>query len=247
MTARMTHVTRFHFPATKTYTKQTSVITRVLAAGFIAGIVSGLFVAALQHVTTTPLILTAEIYEVGGEAAQRGLSTLTQSALLHRTINTSLSTIALSMGYALILLAVMLLSEEKIDAYRATLWAACAFAATGLSAGLELAPQLPGSAETALHDRQIWWLTNAALSASGLYLVIKIDPIPIKIVGLALIVAPHFFAPHPATPESHMPAELAARFAAASLSVQALSWLLAGALAGAIFQLLNSQNNETRR
>ena len=244
MIARMTRVTRFRSPATKTRTKQTSVITRVLATGLIAGIVAGLFVAAIQHVTTTPLILTAEIYEVGGEATQTGASMLTQSALLHRTFNTSLSTIALSMGYALILLAVMLLTEEKIDAYRATIWGACAFAATGLSAGLELAPQLPGAAETALHDRQIWWLANAALSALGLYLLIKTDPVLVKIFGLALILAPHFFAPIPAAPESHVPAELAAKFAAASLSVQALSWLLAGALAGGIYQLLGRHNNE---
>ena len=246
MIARMTRVTPCRSPATKTRTKQTSVITRVLATGLIAGIVAGLFVAAIQHVTTTPLILTAEIYEVGGEAAQNGVSALTQSALFHRTLNTSLSTIALSMGYALILLAVMLLSEETIDAYRATLWAACAFAATGLSAGLELAPQLPGAAETALHDRQIWWLANAVMTAFGLYLLIKIDPVIYKIFGLALIVAPHFFAPFPATPESHVPAELAARFAAASLSVQALSWILAGALAGAIYQLLAHYKDEAR-
>ena len=222
-------------------------ITRVLATGLIAGIVAGLFVAALQHVTTTPLILTAEIYEVGGEAARGDASTLSQSALFHRTLNTSLSTIALSMGYALILLAGMLLSEEKIDAYRATIWGACAFAATGLSAGLELAPQLPGAAETALHDRQIWWLANAVLTALGLFLLIKTDAVLLKIFGLALILAPHFFAPIPAVPESHVPAELAARFAAASLSIQALSWLIAGACAGGIYQLLGSHNNEARR
>ena len=66
----------------------------------------------------------------------------------------------------------------------------------------------------------------------------RLDSTAAKIVGVALIVAPHFFAPQPATPESTAPAELAARFAAASLAVQAISWALAGALAGLVWRLL---------
>ncbi|MBM3625071.1 MAG: cobalt transporter, partial [Alphaproteobacteria bacterium] len=46
---------------------------------------------------------------------------------------------------------------------------------------------------------------------------------------------------HPATPESMAPAELAARFAASSLAVQAISWALAGALAGLVWRLLSHE------
>jgi len=38
-------------------------ITRVLAAGLLAGLIAGLAVAALQSFTTTPLILQAEVFE----------------------------------------------------------------------------------------------------------------------------------------------------------------------------------------
>ena len=62
-----------------------------------------------------------------------------------------------------------------------------------------------------------------------------------KIVGVALIILPQFFAPQPATPESTVPAELAARFAASSLAVQAVSWALAGALVGLVWRLLSRE------
>ena len=38
-------------------------VTRVLTVSILAGLLAGLIVAALQHVTTTPLILKAETYE----------------------------------------------------------------------------------------------------------------------------------------------------------------------------------------
>jgi predicted cobalt transporter CbtA len=59
-----------------------------------------------------------------------------------------------------------------------------------------------------------------------------------------LLIAPHLFTPTPATPESTVPAELAARFAAASLAVQAVSWILAGAMAGMAFRALTQDEED---
>lgn len=42
-------------------------LTRMMAAGLMAGVVSGLFVSALQQFTTVPLILQAETYERAGD------------------------------------------------------------------------------------------------------------------------------------------------------------------------------------
>ena len=41
-------------------------LTRIMAAGLLAGVVSGLFVSGMQQVTTVPLILQAEAYERAG-------------------------------------------------------------------------------------------------------------------------------------------------------------------------------------
>jgi cobalt transporter subunit CbtA len=221
------------------------VIARLLAAGLVAGVVAGLAVAALQHATTTPLILAAEVYE----AAQHAHDAAAEHAGpalegLRRTAATSVATIAVSIGYALILLAGMVFAGERIDARRAALWGACAFAATGLATSLGLAPQLPGAAETDLAGRQLWWIGAAVSTGAGLYALLRLDAIAARIAGVVLIVAPHFFWPTLAAPESTVPAELAARFAAASLTVQAVSWVLAGALAGLVWSVIFQDHTE---
>jgi cobalt transporter subunit CbtA len=221
------------------------VIARLLAAGLIAGVVAGLAVAGLQHFTTTPLILAAEVYEAAQHARDAAEAAAPAFEGLRRTAATSLATVAVSTGYALILLAGMLFSGDSIGPRRAALWGACAFAATGLATSLGLAPQLPGAAETDLAGRQIWWFTTAAATGAGLFALLRLEAAPMKLLGAALIFAPHFFWPTPATPESTVPAELAARFAASSLAVQAVSWVLAGALAGLVWSLGSRDETET--
>lgn len=215
-------------------------IARVLTTGLIAGLVAGLAVAALQHFTTTPLILAAEVYETA-QHAHEGADAGPALSGLSRTAATGVATIAVSIGYALILLAAMLLSGDAIAPRRAALWGACAFAATGLATSLGLAPQLPGMAETELVARQIWWLATALATGAGLFALLRLDSAVAKIAGVLLTIAPQFFAPQPATPESTAPAELAARFAASSLAVQAISWALAGALVGLVWRLLSRE------
>jgi cobalt transporter subunit CbtA len=214
------------------------VIQRVLAIGLIAGLVAGLAIAALQHVTTTPLILAAEVYETAQHGHQEPASEGWKPAEgFERTAATSVADIATASGYALILLALMLVAGDAIEPRRAVAWAACAFAATGLATGLGLAPQLPGAAETDLAMRQLWWVATAAATGLGLFALLRRDEWVAKVIGAALIAAPHLIgAPNPATPQSTVPAELAARFAASSLSVQAATWILAGALAGVLWR-----------
>ncbi len=223
-------------------------LARVLAAGLLAGLVAGLAIAALQHVTTTPLILAAEVYEAAQHAHEAAAEAGWKPAEgLERTAATSVATIATAAGYALTLLALMLFSGERIEPKRAALWAACGFAATGLATGLGLAPQLPGAAETQLALRQIWWVGTAVATGAGLFALLRLEALAAKATGVALILAPHLVgAPQPAAPQSTVPAELAARFAASSLAVQAATWLLAG-LCVALFWGLFTQETETVR
>jgi cobalt transporter subunit CbtA len=240
-TLRMTRVMRFPFPATDA-TPAHAVLQRLLVVGLVAGLVAGLAVAALQHLTTTPLIVAAEVFEHARhaqKAAAFGAAAHEEFAQspAQRTLSTSLAAAVTCVGYALILLALMLFAHKTIDARRAALWGACAFAATGLATGLGLAPQLPGAAETDLVGRQIWWLATAALTGAGLFALLNMQAVWAKALGAALLLAPHFYgAPQPAAPESTVPAELAARFTAASLTTQAVAWVLAGALAGLLWQ-----------
>ncbi len=218
------------------------VLSRVLMVGLLAGLIAGLAIAALQHVTTTPLIRAAEVYETAQHnhetAAAPEAPAWEPAEGFERTAATSIATVATTVGYAFILLALLLAANEPIEPKRAMSWGVCAFLATGLATGLGLAPQLPGAAETDLVGRQLWWLSTAALTGGGLYALLRLEPLFAKLAGLVMIVAPHIVgAPQPATPESTVPAELAARFAAASLTLHALTWILAALLVGVLWRL----------
>jgi len=232
------------------------VIQRLLAVGLLAGLLAGLAVAALQHVTTTPLILAAEVYETAAEQAHAGAEAHEHehehepahahawepAPGLERTAATSVATGVTAIGYAFVLLALMLLSGEKIEPKRAALWGACAFASTGLATSLGLAPELPGSAAGDLAARQLWWIATAASTGAGLFALLRVERPAVKALGVALIIAPHLIgAPQPPAPESTAPAELAARFAAASLAIHALTWILVGAAVGFVWRFLGER------
>lgn len=237
-------------------------VNRVLAVSLLAGLLAGLLIAALQHVTTTPLILKAESYEAALSAASPTLAGFRDSApagearlfLAHgghgdgseaewkprdgfqRTAITSLVTIATAVGFAALLLGGMIAANERIDDRRALVWAVCGFLAFGLAPAIGLAPELPGSAAADLVHRQIWWIATALCTAAGLFLFLRMEAPWLRALALPLILAPHLVgAPHPAGPESRVPAEIAAHFAALSLGVQAALWLATGLAVGLLW------------
>jgi cobalt transporter subunit CbtA len=225
------------------------VIHRVLAIGLIAGFAAGLAIAALQHVSTTPLILAAEVYEAAQHAhdAADAAEGWSPAPGVQRLVATSLATVGLAVGYALMLLAAMLIAAEEIAPSRALVWACGGFAATGLATSFGLAPQLPGAAEADLAARQLWWVGTALATAGGLYALLRREEVTAKAIGIVLLLAPHLYgAPQAARPESTVPAELAARFAAASIGVQAVLWCLVGALVGVLWRRLAPPATEAR-
>ncbi|CAH1663439.1 CbtA family protein [Chelatococcus asaccharovorans] len=144
---------------------------------------------------------------------------------LERTAFTALATIVTAIGFALMLLAVLLVAGEPIDIRHALAFAAAAFVATGLAPALGLAPELPGSAAGPLLARQVWWVSTAVATAVALWLLIRTPAVWAKILGFVLLLAPHVVgAPHPEAYASGAPAELAGHFAAASLVVHAALW-----------------------
>jgi cobalt transporter subunit CbtA len=234
-------------------------LTRIMGVGLLAGVVSGLLVACIQHVTTVPLILKAEVYEQASqnEGKPHGTSwtfgdearvilvhgDMTEHADgavawapadgLERTAYTTLATVGTAVGFSLVLLAIMLASSAQIGPRTAILWGLGAFIATGLAPGLGLSPELPGSAAAELLPRQIWWLSTALLTAIGIWLVFQRAAMPAIAIGLVLILLPHLIgAPQVHEFKSTAPAELAGHFASASLAVHALLWTAVGASTG---------------
>ena len=241
-------------------------LTRVVGACLAAGALAGLLVAIVQHFTTVPLILKAEVYEraaassagstgsaktagsfgdaqvflVQAEAGSQDHAGHDHSAEawqpedgFERTLYASLATVGTAVGFALMLLAIMIVSGVEITIRSATLWGLGAFVASGLATGLGLPPEIPGSAAAELMSRQVWWLGTTAATAVGIWLLFqRTHPFAMGAAAV-LIVAPHLIgAPETETFSSTAPAELAGHFASTSLAVQALLWLLTGAFAG---------------
>lgn len=238
-------------------------LTRILGVGLLAGVIGGLLVSAIQHVTTVPLILQAEVYEKAAEQAATPKKSSwnfdgeARVILVHgdkaehaaeaeawgpadgieRTAYTSLATVGTAVGFAFMLLAVMLASKAAITLRTATLWSLGAFIATGLAPGLGLSPELPGSAAAELLPRQIWWFATAALTATGIWLLFQRSSATAIAIALAVIALPHVIgAPKVHEFTSTAPAELAGHFTSTSLAVHALLWLAVGAFAGYFWQ-----------
>jgi cobalt transporter subunit CbtA len=227
-------------------------LTRVLSVGLLAGFLAGLFIALVQQVTTTPLILIAETYESRGEATPPAAETKPGHGHaahdhahgdgwkptdgLPRFIYTSVATIATAVGMAFLLLAGMTFASDPIDPRHALAWAVAGFVAMGLAPAAGLAPELPGSASGGLVARQIWWAGTAAATALALWAFLRLENSVARAGAVVLLVAPHVIgAPHMHAFESKVPAEVAAQFAALSLVVQGLLWVSVGMAIGLLW------------
>ncbi|HYG89682.1 MAG TPA: CbtA family protein [Azospirillum sp.] len=218
---------------------------RIFSAALAAGLLAGVLVSVLQAVTTTPLILQAEVFEAGGgvhdhtghDHAAPLPSEPEAEDILVRTALTVAANLITGVGFALVVVGAFSLSGRRIDAREGLLWGLGGFAAFTLSPALGLPPELPGTIAADLASRQTWW-AFAALGAAGGLAVLAFGKgwwrLP---VGLALLVLPHAVgAPHPDAFGGSAPAELVGQFVAKSIVVSAIFWAVLGWLAGGFFR-----------
>ena len=220
-------------------------IRRIFASGLLAGLAAGAVAATLQAVTTTPLILHAEVFEAAHAAAHAAAGPAHTAAdhaagaaslTLGRLALSSLATVIFGVGFALILVALMALAGGPVDARRGALWGLAGFAVASFAPALGLPPELPGAAAADLTARQLWWLATVACTGTGLWLILRDGRAWAIGVAVVLIAAPQLWgAPH-GEGAGTAPPELAARFAVLSLAVMALFWTLIGALGGAFYR-----------
>lgn len=229
-------------------------IRRVLLSALLAGLLAGLATSLLQSVTTTPLILLAETFESAASPHDHGAAGHDHGTAGHshgddawapadgieRTVFTTIANIVGATGFALLLTAGFVMRGDAVDGRRGVLWGLAGFAALTLSPALGLPPEVPGSVAAELAPRQLWWLAAVATAAVGLWLLAFGRTTLWRIAGVAVLALPHLVgAPHPHGGEVGMaPPELAARFAATSIVVSALSWALIGWLAGSFYERL---------
>jgi cobalt transporter subunit CbtA len=202
-----------------------------------AGLAGGLVAATYQALVVTPLILAAEVLEHAGEAAE--------GAALGRHLLTTLATVVLAVGGALILLGLMMLDGGRITARRALPWGAAAFVAAALAPAIGLPPELPGMPAADLVERQVWWLATVLATSFGLWTILCRGGAASLVLGVLVIVLPHVVgAPQPVSHDSAVPAGLAAQFVASSLAGSLILWVIVSSVAGAVFDRLGADTDD---
>ncbi|MEE2997994.1 MAG: CbtA family protein [Pseudomonadota bacterium] len=235
---------------------------RIFFTAVIAGVLGGLAVSIVQHLTTTPIILHAESFELENKdgdkngSLENGLTLITPAHAhgphtdienleakswaprnaLERTLFTSLANVLTGIGFALILTACFALSGRPINGRGGVLWGVAGFAIISLAPALGLPPEVPGAKAAALGDRQLWWFLCIGLTAAGLWLMVFRSGPAWAMTGIALIALPHMIGvPLPERMGGNVPPELAAHFVSASLATAAVFWCTIGWMAGTLW------------
>lgn len=237
-------------------------IIRLLSAALAAGFFVAVVVTGLELTLTSPLIVAAERYEQA-EPSHQAARTLPivlahaghdhaapdaapewqPGAGLPRMAFTGLATLVGAVGYALLLGAVMLACGREPTPQVALAFAVAGFASVALAPGLGLPPELPGSEAAPLAVRQAWWVMTAAATAMGLYLIVVRRTLIAILGGLVLMIAPHVVgAPQAPEGASALPAALAAQFAARSLAISFVFWMLLGVGFGRAWQVFGRES-----
>lgn len=213
-------------------------IKRIFAAALLAGAVTGLLVSGLHSIRLVPLLVQAETYETAQghdhTAAPAGSHGEVEP---ERTLLTVVADVIIGAGFALVLAAGMVLRDGAMTWRTGAVWGLAAFAAFSLAPSVGLPPDVPGTFRADLYDRQIWWGVTAAATAAGLALAAFSERIPLKAVGVAVIALPHIVgAPKPDEVGGDVPAEIAIAFAANSLAINALFWIVLGMLTAVLLR-----------
>ncbi len=219
-------------------------IMRVLLAAIIAGMIAGAVATSFQIWRVPPLILAAEVYENQGAAGaghshgagapaghshgEAGAAWTPQDGF-ERTVYTLLTSLIMGVAFALVLAAAVMFTARDITTQNGILWGLAGFLVFTLAPTAGLAPELPGMPVAELVPRQTWWWGTALATGCGIAMIALKKCIPYRMLGLSLIALPHLIgAPNPDAHESAVPATLAAEFAANSIAMMALFWIVLG-------------------
>ncbi len=232
--------TRPASPATKT------MFSRILTSALFAGAAAGLIAALLQLVFVQPVLLHAELYETGelvhfgGEAISAHPDLPRMFAEPVRDILSIVFTMLTYTGYALVMVALMMMAEGQghaITARVGILWGIAGFITVHFAPGLSLAPEVPGVAAADVGARQIWWTATVAAAGVAMWLIAFGGNLISIVIAAALLLAPHLIgAPEPDTFAGTVPTEIGALFAARAFGIGMAAWVLLGAFAGHFWQ-----------
>ena len=230
-----------------------AIFRNIVFIAALAGLVAGLAMTAMQYAGTVPLILKAETFE-GAELAHDNPTAPDAAASdaaaathahdhdeegwaprdgLERSAYTAVANIVTAIGFALLLVAASELTGGMTGWRQGVFWGLAGFVVFTLAPGLGLPPELPAMPAADLGQRQIWWSATALVTGIGLALLVFKQSLPLAILAVALLVAPHLVgAPQPESYESPVPHSLAHAFIVMASVTSFVFWVVLGGVAG---------------
>ena len=218
----------------------------------LVGILSGLALTVVQTWQVVPIILGAEAYE--GAAAEEAVipamvpdhHAAEEEAWgpedgFERTAFTLLSNVLTAMGFALVIMAAMVASQNlhqngasRLDWRHGLIWGLAGYLVFWLAPAIGLPPEIPLQSAAPLEQRQLWWLLAVVCTAAGLAGLAFLKS-PWRWIAPALLIVPHLVgAPHPEGPMfAEQPPE-----AAAALEALAQQFIGATAIANGVLWLV---------
>lgn len=211
---------------------------KLATISLIAGIVAGFLLSGLQHYLMQPLIFAAEQLEIPSPEHNHDWQ---PEDGFQRNSLTVLFNSLVGFGFALVLTAGMYLKNHS-GLQRGLVWGLAGYAVFFVAPSLGLPPELPGTENAALLNRQAWWLFTAISTACGLIALNKNRSW--QIGGVMLLALPHIIgAPHPETFSSLAPEELQHQFVLFSALSNGIFWLTLGSVAGYFFQKIEFKHD----
>jgi len=218
--------------------------SRILISAIFAGAAAGLFAGILQLIFVQPVLLHAELYESGELVHFGGTANSAHPALpgfdVMRDGLSLIFTMLIYTGYALLMIAMMNIAEERgaqIDGRWGIIWGVAGFVAFHLAPGFTLAPEVPGVAAADVTARQVWWFATVISAAIAMWLLAFGGNWAMWGAAAVLLMAPHLIgAPEPDSFTGPVPTEIGALFAARALGVGLAAWVLLGCFACFLWQ-----------
>lgn len=225
-----------------------AVFRRLVCVAICAGLIAGLVAATAHQFATVPLILQAETYEQPAVHEHAATAWEPENGI-ERTLFTLAADLLAAIGFALLLAAGMTLRGGPATWRDGLFWGLAGFAAFTLAPGLGLPPEIPGATAAPLATRQLWWLSTAIATGTGLALLVFTRRAPYAALAVLLIALPQLYGPP--QPAAHVadaaPAALAHRFVAVATVASLLFWAALGAATGYFYRRFALAESEPAR
>ncbi len=210
---------------------------RLLLAGLLSGLVSGLALSAVQYLQVIPIIQEAERYEVAATIHQEHGNDEGWSPQdgWERISFTVAANVSMAVGFGLLLVGAYSL-RQCISPMQGLIWGVAGFSVFFIAPSLGLPPELPGTESGSLIARQSWWLLTVSCTACGLALLVFAGKPWLKLIGFALLIVPHGVgSPHSGQYIGLAPESLATQFLVATALANGVFWLVLGSVTAWIF------------